>query len=97
MTLLNKVIKEVAEDINLPYEEVKDIYMAFWKVIKINVESLPLKKDLTEEEFQNLTVNFNIPFLGKLYCTYPQYLKLRKSYIKNKRRNAKTKENKTNV
>ena len=42
-------------------------------IIKTTIEALPLKEDLTEEEFSKLRTNFNIPSLGKLSCTLNKY------------------------
>lgn len=54
-------------------EEIKVVYESFWSYIRDSINSLPLKQNLTEEEFNTLSTNFNIPSLGKLYCTYDDY------------------------
>lgn len=48
------------------------------------MSSLPLKEDISEEEFSKLRTNFNIPALGKFNCTYSrmQGVKKRFEYIK---------------
>lgn len=48
---------------------------SFFKFIKVSIENLPLKEDLTEEQFNKLKTNFNIPKLGKLHCTWEEYKK----------------------
>lgn len=59
-------------------------YKAFWKHIKTSVESLPLKDDITEEDFKSYKTNYNLPYIGKLYCNYEC---LKKAKIKAKYRN----------
>jgi len=46
-----------------------------------------LKDDISEEEFKKIKTNFNIPSLGKLYCTRDRYLRVKKrfEYINNLR------------
>lgn len=85
MTLTySDIIKSVAEELQLPEREVDRIYRAYWRFIKDSIASLPLKDDLTEEEFNALHTNFNIPSIGKLHCTYDRYRRVKKrfEYIK---------------
>ena len=74
--------KEVAKEINLPIEVVEFAYKSYWKFIKKTIQELPLKEDLSEEEFSKLKTNFNIVSLGKLSCTYDRYknVKLKEKY-----------------
>jgi hypothetical protein len=74
----------------LPVEVVELAYKSYWKFIRKTIQELPLKDDLSEEEFAKLKTNFNIVSLGKLSCTYDRYkrVKLREKY-----KNAKYKEN----
>jgi hypothetical protein len=82
--------KQVAEEMNIPVEVVELAYKSYWKFIRKTIQELPLKEDLSEEEFAKLKTNFNIVSLGKLSCTYDRYkrIKLREKYkneyIKNK-------------
>ena len=82
--------KQVAEEMNIPVEVVELAYKSYWKFIRKTIQELPLKEDLSEEEFAKLRTNFNIVSLGKLSCTYDRYrrVKLREKYkneyIKNK-------------
>lgn len=81
---LEENIEEVSRNLNIPKEVVGAAYMSFWDYIRESIQSLPLKEDLTEEEFNKLKCNFNIPSIGKLYVTYPRYraLKDRIKYFK---------------
>ena len=83
--------KQVAEEMNIPVEVVELAYKSYWKFIRKTIQELPLKEDLSEEEFAKLRTNFNIVSLGKLSCTYDRYrrVKLREKY---KNENIKNKE-----
>lgn len=88
--LMKNLFKKVAEEMNIPVEVVEFAYKSYWKFIRKTIQELPLKEDLSEEEFARLKTNFNIVSLGKLACTYDRYLRKKKQlkYI----RNAKSKE-----
>lgn len=88
----NEIIHKVAKDNNLSIELVDKTYKAFWLFIKETIKKLPLKEDLTEEEFNKLRTNFNIPSIGKLSCTYRRYLGVKEKFkhiqkLKNERAN----------
>lgn len=85
------VISIVSRELNIPEEVVKRAYKSYWEFIKEKIQLLPLKEDLTEEEFSKLRTNFNIPSLGKLVCTYDRMVGVKKKfdYIKKLRNNAK--------
>lgn len=77
-------IDHVANKLGLPREVVKEAYESYWKYIRCTISELPLKEDLSEDEFNKLRVNFNIPSIGKLACPYDRYraIKDRYKYIK---------------
>lgn len=66
---------------------VDKVYRSYWKSIRDTIQELSLKDDISEEEFQKLRTNFNIPSLGKLLCTYDRVkrIKERYKYIRNLR------------
>lgn len=74
------VYERVSEDTGIPIETVKEAYRLFWKFVRETISELPLKDDLTEEEFNELRTNFNIPSLGKLVCTFDRYMGMKKRY-----------------
>ena len=74
------IIGKVSEELNLPIEVVDRTYKAFWGFIKFHIQTLPLKDDLSEEDFGKLRTNFNIPSLGKLNCTYSRMLGTKKRH-----------------
>ena len=74
-----QIIKQVAKELNLPEDLVRNTYKSYWKVIRQLIESNNIKysKDsiLTAKEFNNKQININIPSIGKLNCTYDKYQK----------------------
>ena len=74
-----QIIKQVAKELNLPEDLVRNTYKSYWKVIRQIIESNNIKysKDsiLTAKEFNSKQMNINIPSIGKLNCTYDKYLK----------------------
>lgn len=74
------IISKVSEDLNLPRELVENVYKAYWIFIRDTIEELPLKTELTQDEYMNLRTNINIPSLGKLHCTYNRYIGIRNRF-----------------
>lgn len=86
----SSILEKVSKELNIPEEVVDRAYKSYWEFIKEKIQSLPLKEDISEEEFSKLRTNFNIPALGKLTCTYDRMLGVKKrfNYIKELRKNA---------
>lgn len=86
------IIGKVSQEMDIPLEVVDTAYKSYWKFIKQTIQSLPLKDDISEEEFAKLRTNFNIPSLGKLTCTFDRMMGVKKKfkYIKRLRENAKS-------
>ena len=74
-----QIIKQVAKELNLPEDLVRNTYKSYWKVIRQIIESNDIKysKDyiITANEFNSKQMNINIPSIGKLNCTYDKYQK----------------------
>lgn len=87
---MKNLYKQVAEEMNIPVEVVELAYKSYWKFIRKTIQELPLKDDLSEEEFAKLKTNFNIVSLGKLSCNYERYKNMK---LKEKYRNVTYKEN----
>ena len=85
-----EILKEVSIELNIPEEVVKEAYESYWLFIRQSIIALPLKQDLSLDDFNKLKSNFNIPSLGKLSCTYDRMVgvKERFKYI-NKIRNGR--------
>ena len=75
--------KEVSKKLGIPEDVVDAAYKSFYEFVKEKITELPLKDNLSEEDFSKLRPNFNIPSLGKLHCTYERYenVKKRLKYI----------------
>ena len=74
-----QIIKQVAKELNLPEDLVRNTYKSYWKVIKQIIERNNIKSNnnliFTSDEFNNNVININVPSIGKLNCTYDKYLK----------------------
>ena len=74
-----QIIKQVAKELNLPEDLVRNTYKSYWKVIKQIIERYNIKSNdnliFTSDEFNNNVININVPSIGKLNCTYDKYLK----------------------
>ena len=79
--MYERVIAKVADTVGLDKDLVNKIYRAYWKAVKEHIEELPLKEDLSEEDFNKLRPNVNIPSLGKLYVTYDRYKRIKKQNL----------------
>lgn len=82
--IYSEAIKQVSIELGLPPQVVKEAYESFWTYIRNNIKALPLKEDLSKEEFDKLRTNFNIPSIGKLAVTWDRLkgVKKRFEYIK---------------
>ena len=76
----DEIISKVAHDLQLPREFTDRVYRGYWKAIREYIVNLPLKEDLTDEEFLKLRPNINIPSIGKLYITLDRYKRMKKMY-----------------
>lgn len=74
------IINKVSEELNLPRELVENAYKAYWNFIRVTIEELPLKTELTQLEYENLRTSINISSLGKLNCTYNRYIGIRNRF-----------------
>lgn len=74
------IYNKVAKDLNIDVKLVKKVYIAYWKFIKNQIQQLPLKENITEEEFNNLRTHFNISSLGHLSCSYRRMLNIKKAH-----------------
>lgn len=99
ITSLDLAITGAAHDLGLPSELVEKVYRAYWYSIKQLVQGLPLKEELTEDDFSALKTSINVPSLGKLHASYDrvQGVKRRFKYLQQIKNNDKNKETKTDV
>lgn len=86
---LKEIVNEVSKNTGLSRDIVDKTYKAYWKAIREHIASLPLKDDLTDEEFLKLKPNINIPSIGKLYVTLDKYKRMKKMFkLKSELKNA---------
>ena len=78
--IYSEAIKQVSIELGLPPQVVKEAYESYWAFIRNNIKTLPLKEDLSKEEFDKLRTNFNIPSIGKLSCTYDRMIGVKKRF-----------------
>ena len=80
-----EIILDVSRNLDISPDVIEKVYKAYWSFIKETVQALPLKDNLSEEEFLTLKTNFNVPSLGKLACTLDKYNRVKKRFklIKN--------------
>lgn len=74
------IISKVSASTGLPKKLVDRTYRAYWKAVREHIIALPLKEDLTDEEFLALQPNINIPSLGKLHVTLDRYHGMKKYF-----------------
>lgn len=99
MTALELAILGASRELGLPSELVEKVYRAYWLAVKQAIQALPLKEDITENDFSELRASVNIPSLGKLYSSYDrvQGVKRRFKYLQQIKNNAENKETETDV
>lgn len=78
--IYSEAIKQVSTELGLLPKVVKEAYESYWTFIRNNIKALPLKEDLSKEEFDKLRTNFNIPSIGKLSCTYDRMIGVKKRF-----------------
>lgn len=74
-----EIISRVSSELGLPKVFVDRVYRSYWKAVREYITALPLKQDLTDEEFMSLRPNVNVPSIGKLYVTLDRYHNMKKS------------------
>ena len=75
-----EIILDVSRNLDISPDVIEKVYKAYWSFIKETIQALPLKDNLSEEEFSTLKTNFNVPSLGKLYITWNRFVGCKKRY-----------------
>lgn len=73
-----KIVKKLAEKYNVTYDEASDIIESLFIFIRRTITSLDIQSIETEEQFIEITKNFNIPNIGKLYANIYNFKKYKK-------------------
>ena len=71
---LNLALRRAARKLSVPQDTVEQVYKSYWSFVKETIQDLPLKQ-VGEEGFGELTTNFNIPYIGKIYADYKRIKK----------------------
>ena len=50
-----EIIQTVSKKLDIPYEVVNKAYSSYWEFVKETIKKLPLKEELTEEQFSQLS------------------------------------------
>lgn len=87
-----EIAYKAAMILNLPPNYVWKVYKSYWKAVRTYISSLPLKENLTKEEFDKLRTNINIPSLGHFTLDWD-----RLEYKKGEYERLNNKKNKTSV
>ena len=74
------IINKVSEELNVSRELVENTYKAYWNFIRVTIEKLPLKTELSQERYGKLRTSINIPSIGKLYVTWNRYIGIRNRF-----------------
>ena len=75
-----EIILDISRNLDISPDVIEKVYKAYWSFIKETIQALPLKDNLSEEEFSTLKTNFNVPSLGKLTCTPDKYNRVKKRF-----------------
>lgn len=96
--IYEQVVTEISESLGLPKRIVDRAYRSYWRAVREHISSLPLKDDLTDEQFSQLQPNVNIPSIGKLYVTFDKYKWIKEKFkqikqLREDKRNVEDNEN----
>ena len=75
-----EIVEDVAENLGLEKKLVDRVYRSYWRAVREYIVSIPMKWEFTEEYFDKVRPNVNIPSLGKLYVTSNRFKKLKEEY-----------------
>ena len=77
-----EMVSRVADSMGLSKKLVDRTYKSYWKVVREHIVALPLKQNLSDEEFLQLRPNVNIPSIGKLFVTLDRYRAIKRHFEK---------------
>ena len=63
---LRQAVLKTSRKLSVDKKLVELVYRSYWGFIKDHISSMTLR-DMTQEEFESVDTNFNIPHIGKLY------------------------------
>lgn len=77
-----EMVSRVADSMGLSKKLVDRTYKSYWKAVREHIVALPLKQNLSDEEFLQLRPNVNIPSIGKLFVTLDRYRSIKRHFKK---------------
>ena len=82
-----ELLEQVSEELKIPIEVVKEVYLSYWKFVKSKIAELPPDEELSEDQYKELRTNFNVPSIGKLTCDYGRFLRVKQKQQYKKEKN----------
>lgn len=67
--VMKAILEDIAKEFGLTVKEVEAVFESQWDFIAETIVDLDLM-DITEEEFEDVKTNFNVPALGKIFTTF---------------------------
>jgi len=74
MLINEKILKEVAKELNLPLNKVEEVYKSYWNYLKEQLMFFNEPKDITKEEFDTTIHSINIKHIGKIKILFNKYI-----------------------
>jgi hypothetical protein len=75
-----KMCKQYADENELPYEDIREIYKLFFEYLRDTIREYDIYADYTREEINEKFPKFHIPGIGSFYFDYIRYLRNRKEH-----------------
>lgn len=72
--------KQYADENNLPYEDVREIYLLYYKYIIDTVREYDIYANYTREDIKRQFPMFALPGIGTFYFDYIPYLRNKKEH-----------------
>ena len=73
-----KIYEKIANNTNISPQVVKDIYESIFGFISERIGEVDNMDQISEEDFKNLRMSFNLPQLGKFFISYKSIQNLKK-------------------
>ena len=75
------IYKQVAEEFNIPVQAARLCFQSYMIYIREKMKEFDIyRDDIQESDFDNARLCFSLPQIGKIYCSYDRYLKVKKMY-----------------
>lgn len=74
---MQRIINDLSTELGLPKNVILNTYKSYWNYIKNTISKIDFDSINSEQEYNKAKVNFNIPNLGKLGCSYDRMLRIK--------------------